>query len=56
MRLHIILRELQRSFVKNIYVNILLMIEFAICFFLLITLLTFYVDIGDNTKLIMETV
>ncbi len=50
MRLHIILRELQRSFVKNIYVNILLMIEFAICFFLLITLLTFYVDIGDNTN------
>lgn len=50
MSVRLVLRETIRSFCNNIYVNVLLMIQFVICFFLFITFLTYYVDIGNNDE------
>ena len=51
MNVTLIIKETFRSFYHNIYVNLLLMAEFVICFFLFITILTYYIDIGDNDEL-----
>ncbi len=51
MRIGIIIKETGRSLSRYIYVNLLLMVQFIICLFLLITMLTFYIEIGDNESL-----
>lgn len=45
-----IVKETLRSFQKNIYTNVLLMLQFTICFFLLIVMMTFYFEIGDSEQ------
>ncbi len=48
MKLRVIFEELYRSISRNIVVNIMLMIQFSICMFLLTTMITFYVDVGNS--------
>lgn len=50
MNITLVIKETIRSFYHNIYVNLLLMAEFVICFFLFITILTYYIDIGNNDE------
>lgn len=45
-----ILHELVRSFKRRFWVNILLMVQFSICLFLLITMLTYYLTIGESNE------
>ncbi|MCR5792830.1 MAG: hypothetical protein K6G65_06650 [Lachnospiraceae bacterium] len=44
----LMLRELCRSLRENGFVNILLIVQFVISFFLITTMITFYIDIGNN--------
>lgn len=53
MNMSMIIKETIRSFYNNVYVNILLMLEFIICFFLFITILTYYIDIGNDEEVQM---
>lgn len=48
MNLGIIFKETARSFYKNLLTNILLMAQFVLCFFLLLTMLTFHIQIGSD--------
>lgn len=45
-----ILAETGRSFLRRLGTNILLMCQFVICFFLLITMMTYYLSIGESSE------
>lgn len=45
-----ILEETGRSFVRRFWINLLLILQFTICFFLLITMMTYYLTIGDSSQ------
>lgn len=45
-----ILAETGRSFLRRLGTNILLMCQFVICFFLLITMMTYYLAIGESSE------
>lgn len=48
MNIGVILKETARSFYRNLWINIMLMVQFVLCFFLLLTILTFHIQIGSN--------
>ncbi len=50
MKLHIILREFSRSFIKNAYMNVLLMVLLGFGLFISMTMITYFYDIGDSRE------
>lgn len=50
MKSGIIIKEVSRSFSKHIFINLLLIVQFIISFFLLVTVLTYHLEIGENRR------
>ena len=52
MRITMIIREMVRSFRRSLWVNLLMTVQMSICFFLVITMMTYYFDVGNSQEYI----
>ena len=50
MRITMIIREMVRSFRRSLWVNLLMTVQMSICFFLVITMMTYYFDVGNSQE------
>lgn len=50
MRTAMIFREMVRSFRRSLWVNLLMTVQMSICFFLVITMTTYYFDVGNSEE------